>query len=153
MWARSRRCSACGSRVSGVKIGNAIDAAYTDDDVGDFSTPINGAPLLQSKRCVGADKGYSDVGHGKRFAVVVTASGEKEQKKHGKKKGDVHFHSQIASGRSVVERVFAHLKARHGILRRYDWPTSIVDGVFLDQLILFACILFNRKLKKGDLMI
>lgn len=129
------------------KLASKIDAAYTP--VAD-AVQVSTQPFPQ-RVAVGADKGYGTLDSGERFRLVVTATGEKEAKKGGKKKGDVTFSAKIAKARSVVERVFAHLKRRHGILNDYDTPVSNVDCAFLDRVVLLGCTLLNRKIAQNEL--
>jgi hypothetical protein len=126
-----------------------MDEFYKDADI---SKAVADAPFLR-QICVGADKGYASLNSGAHFRLVVTASGEKEASKHGRQRGDVTFSNKIARGRAVVERVFAHLKHRHGILALYECPATLVDGAFLDKLVLIAATLLNRKIDRRELNI
>lgn len=132
------------------KITDVLEKAYPPAAAKNIAAPVEGVPF-QRQLCVGADQGYSTLDSGKTFRLVVTASGEKETKKKGLKPGDVTFCTTLARARSVVERVFGALKRRHGILDFYDCPTTLVDSVFLDQLILIAVTLLNRRLAVGEL--
>lgn len=123
----------------------AFGVATNTDDAKD--------PFLVRRLCVGADKGYRGLDSSETFKIVCTASGEKEPNEKGKKLGTVFFSDKIARGRSVVERVFAHLKRRHGIIEFYDCPTANIDGNMLNNMILVACTLLNRKIEMKQLKI